>query len=95
MLINPSERLEIRLADLPISTRTKHALAHDNILTVRDLLGHSEQELLRTPDFGRKGLAQLKQELASLGFQLTPFGEAKPLPSSFGLDFDFIHCDMT
>ena len=48
-----------------LSTRAKKALHDDGVLFLADLLQKTEAELLRTRNFGRKCLAEVKQYLGS------------------------------
>lgn len=64
------------LLDLPIdlvfpdlSIRTSNCLKNDNVTTMRQLTKRSEAELLRTPNFGRKSLNELKARLATMGLR--------------------------
>lgn len=62
-----------------LSKRTYNALLNDNINTIADLLPHSEADLLRLPNLGRRGINEIKATLASLGLQLCMvMPEARP-----------------
>ena len=55
---------------LELSLRIRNALRNDwRAVTLGDVVKLTEGELLRTPNFGRKSLAELKEALASLGLQ--------------------------
>jgi len=62
--------LPLPIAELGLSHRTVRVLAAANITRLRDLVRKSERDLLRTPDFGRKGLNEVKEALAERGLQL-------------------------
>ena len=44
-----------------------NCLKNDNIVYIGDLVQKTEQEMLRTPNFGRKSLNEIKEVLASMG----------------------------
>ena len=56
--------------DLWQSPRTLSVLKRSNIEYVGDLVQKSEQELLRTPNFGRRSLNEVKEVLTSMGLDL-------------------------
>lgn len=64
--------LDTKLSDIPrfegISVRTLNCLKNENIVTLQDLTDKTEGELLRTPNFGRKSLNELKEVLAEFGY---------------------------
>ena len=59
-----------KVADLPISRRTRNLIANDNIIYIGDLVQKTEAELLRMPDFGRKALNEIKVVLAGIYLRL-------------------------
>jgi hypothetical protein len=59
-----------RLNDVQLSIRTSNGLRNDNIIYLGELVQKTEEELLRTPNFGRKSLNEIKEELSSKGLQL-------------------------
>jgi DNA-directed RNA polymerase subunit alpha len=62
--------------------RSSNCLKAENIYLVGDLIQHTETELLRTPNLGRKSLTEIKDALAALGLTL---GTAVPdWPSTGG-----------
>ena len=61
---------DMRVEDMPLVVRTKNCLLAERILTMQDLLQWTENELLRTPNLGRKSLNEIKEYLASRGFYL-------------------------
>ncbi len=44
--------------------RTANCLKNDNVVYIGDLVQKSEAEMLRTPNFGRKSLNEIKEVLA-------------------------------
>jgi DNA-directed RNA polymerase subunit alpha len=50
--------------------RSANCLKNDNIVYIGDLVQKTEQEMLRTPNFGRKSLNEIKEVLASMGLSL-------------------------
>jgi Bacterial RNA polymerase, alpha chain C terminal domain/Pentapeptide repeats (8 copies) len=63
-------RLSRRVQDLQWSVRTANCLKNQEIEYLGDLVKRSEAELLRTQDFGRKSLNEVKEVLAELGLHL-------------------------
>jgi hypothetical protein len=59
-----------RLDELEFSVRTANCLRNDNIAYIGDLVQKTEAEMLRTPNFGRKSLNEIKEVLAQMGFRL-------------------------
>jgi DNA-directed RNA polymerase alpha subunit len=59
-----------RVADLELSVRSANCLKNDGVVYVGELVQKSEAELLRTPNFSRKSLAEIKELLAQLGLHL-------------------------
>ena len=55
---------------LELSLRSTNLLKALGIKTIAELVRCSEQELLRTPNFGRKSLTEVKEELSSIGLSL-------------------------
>ncbi|ATR22840.1 DNA-directed RNA polymerase alpha chain [Roseomonas mucosa] len=67
----PFNRNLLRKVDeLELSVRSANCLKNDNIVYIGDLVQKSEQEMLRTPNFGRKSLNEIKEVLASMGLSL-------------------------
>jgi DNA-directed RNA polymerase subunit alpha len=58
------------LKKLELSVRSANCLKNDNIVYIGDLIQKSEAEMLRTPNFGRKSLNEIKEVLASMGLHL-------------------------
>jgi DNA-directed RNA polymerase subunit alpha len=59
-----------RVEELELSVRSANCLKNDNIIYIGDLIQKSENEMLRTPNFGRKSLNEIKEVLASMGLHL-------------------------
>jgi DNA-directed RNA polymerase subunit alpha len=59
-------RLLMRVENLELSVRSQNCLKNENIVYVGDLVTKSELEMLRTPNFGRKSLSEMKEVLARL-----------------------------
>ena len=55
---------------LELSVRTANCLKNDNIVYIGDLVQKAETEMLRTPNFGRKSLNEIKEVLAQMGLHL-------------------------
>ena len=47
-----------------------NCLKNDNIVYIGDLVQKTEQEMLRTPNFGRKSLNEIKEVLTNMGLAL-------------------------
>ncbi|AGS06752.1 DNA-directed RNA polymerase subunit alpha [Candidatus Profftella armatura] len=56
--------------DLELTVRSANCLKAENIHCIGDLIQRSENELLRTPNLGRKSLNEIKEILASRGLIL-------------------------
>ncbi len=69
-----------QVATLPLGNRTKSALYNDGVFFVGDLVQKTESELLRTPNFGRKSLNDVKSALAALNLDLGLFLPQWPPP---------------
>jgi DNA-directed RNA polymerase subunit alpha len=59
-----------KVDELELSVRSANCLKNDNITYIGDLVLKTEQEMLRTPNFGRKSLNEIKEVLASMGLHL-------------------------
>ncbi len=55
---------------LDLSVRSMNCLKSDNVFYVGDLVQRTEQEMLRTPNFGRKSLTEIKLVLHGMGLDL-------------------------
>src|SRR5581483_4446087 len=70
-----NEVLGRSVEELELSVRSYNCLKNANIQTIGDLVQKTEAEMLRTKNFGRKSLNEIKEILGSLGL-------------SFGMKFD-------
>lgn len=59
-----------KVEELELSVRSMNCLRNENIIYIGDLVAKSENELLRTPNFGRKSLNEIKEVLVHLGLDL-------------------------
>jgi len=59
-----------KVDELELSVRSANCLKNDNIIYIGDLVGKTEAEMLRTPNFGRKSLNEIKEVLAGMGLHL-------------------------
>ncbi len=62
--------LEMTIEELDLSVRSFNCLKRAGINTVEDLIGKSEEEMMKVRNLGRKSLEEVMQKLASLGFSL-------------------------
>ncbi|RZI47234.1 DNA-directed RNA polymerase subunit alpha [Rickettsiales endosymbiont of Peranema trichophorum] len=58
-----------KVEDLELSVRSHNCLRNDNIRYIGDLVIKTESEMLRTPNFGRKSLNEIKEVLLSMGLR--------------------------
>ncbi len=59
-----------KVDELELSVRSANCLKNDNIIYIGDLVQKTEADMLRTPNFGRKSLNEIKEVLAQMGLQL-------------------------
>jgi DNA-directed RNA polymerase subunit alpha len=59
-----------KVDELELSVRSANCLKNDNIVYIGDLVQKTEPEMLRTPNFGRKSLNEIKEVLANMGLHL-------------------------
>jgi DNA-directed RNA polymerase subunit alpha len=62
-----NENLLKSVDELELSVRSYNCLKNANIRTIADLVQKSEQEMLRTKNFGRKSLNEIKEIISSMG----------------------------
>ena len=62
--------LEMTIDEMDLSVRSFNCLKRAGIDTVEDLIGKSEEEMMKVRNLGRKSLEEVMQKLASLGFSL-------------------------
>ena len=55
-----------RVEELELSVRSMNCLKNDNIIYIGDLVQKTEPEMLRTPNFGRKSLNEIKEVLQQM-----------------------------
>jgi DNA-directed RNA polymerase subunit alpha len=73
--VRPSElpfnkNLLRKVDELELSVRSANCLKNDNIVYIGDLVQKTEAEMLRTPNFGRKSLNEIKEVLVQMGLHL-------------------------
>ncbi len=59
-----------KVDELELSVRSANCLKNDNIVYIGDLIQKTEGEMLRTPNFGRKSLNEIKEVLGTMGLHL-------------------------
>ena len=59
-----------KVDELELSVRSANCLKNDNIIYIGDLVQKTESEMLRTPNFGRKSLNEIKEVLTQMGLHL-------------------------
>ncbi len=59
-----------KVDELELSVRSANCLKNDNIVYIGDLVQKTEAEMLRTPNFGRKSLNEIKEVLSTMGLRL-------------------------
>jgi DNA-directed RNA polymerase subunit alpha len=65
-----NENLDRSVEELELSVRSYNCLKNANITTIRELVQKSEQEMLKTKNFGRKSLNEIKEILTAMGLSL-------------------------
>jgi len=65
-----NEHIEKSVEELELSVRSFNCLKNANIRTVRELVQKTEPEMLRTKNFGRKSLHEIKEILSTMGLSL-------------------------
>ena len=58
------------MEELELSVRSSNCLRRANIKTLGELVGRSEQEMLKYRNFGKKSLNEIKDKLEDLGLSL-------------------------
>jgi DNA-directed RNA polymerase subunit alpha len=92
-----NEVLSRSVEELELSVRSYNCLKNANIQTIGDLVQKTEAEMLRTKNFGRKSLNEIKEILGNLGLGfgmkydaqgrlVAPGGVVPPLAASSGGD---------
>ena len=59
-----------KVEELELSVRSANCLKNDNIIYIGDLVQKTESEMLRTPNFGRKSLNEIKEVLTHMELNL-------------------------
>jgi len=59
-----------KVDELELSVRSANCLKNDNIIYIGDLVQKTETDMLRTPNFGRKSLNEIKEVLGQMGLHL-------------------------
>jgi DNA-directed RNA polymerase subunit alpha len=77
-----NENLDKSVEELELSVRSYNCLKNANIRTLRELVTKTEAEMLKTKNFGRKSLNEIKEILAGMGLSLgmrldQPAGQAQ------------------
>ena len=78
-----NENLNRSVEELELSVRSYNCLKNAEIRTIRDLVQKSETEMLKTKNFGRKSLNEIKEILAEMGLSL---GMKLEEPSQMAMD---------
>jgi DNA-directed RNA polymerase subunit alpha len=65
-----NENLDRSVEELELSVRSYNCLKNANITTIRELVQKTEQEMLKTKNFGRKSLNEIKEILTAMGLSL-------------------------
>jgi len=65
-----NENLDKSVEELELSVRSYNCLKNANIRTIRELVQKTEAEMLKTKNFGRKSLNEIKEILSSMGLSL-------------------------
>lgn len=76
----PSED-DMRIEELKFSSKVENCLRKIGVLTLRDLLTKTEDDLLQIRNFGKKSLLEVRERLASLGYELVPSKKIPQEPS--------------
>src|SRR6201994_2331368 len=81
-----NDNLNRSVEELELSVRSYNCLKNANISTIGELIQKTEAEMLKTKNFGRKSLNEIKEILAqmglSLGMKIDEHGNAVPGPTS-------------
>jgi len=81
-----NENLNRSVEELELSVRSYNCLKNANIQTIGELVQNTENEMLKTKNFGRKSLNEIKEILSnmglSLGMRIDENGNAVPNPAA-------------
>ncbi|HVZ61153.1 MAG TPA: DNA-directed RNA polymerase subunit alpha, partial [Terriglobales bacterium] len=93
-----NENLNRSVEELELSVRSYNCLKNANIQSIGELVQKTENEMLKTKNFGRKSLNEIKEILSTMGLSLgmkidehgnaVPGAPAPPLPASAYAGFD-------
>lgn len=64
------QNLDRSVSELELSVRAANCLKNVDLSTIRDLVQKTEAEMLKTKNFGRKSLNEIKEVLGEMGLQL-------------------------
>ncbi|MFN8939181.1 MAG: DNA-directed RNA polymerase subunit alpha, partial [Acidobacteriota bacterium] len=85
-----NEVLNRSVEELELSVRSYNCLKNANIQTIGDLVQKTEGEMLRTKNFGRKSLNEIKEILGGLqlsfGMKIDPSGRLIPPPGGMSME---------
>lgn len=70
VMIDINPHLLMKVDELELSVRSANCLKNENIVYIGDLVQKSESEMLKTPNFGRKSLNEIKDLLSQMGLGL-------------------------
>lgn len=70
VMIDINPHLLMKVDELELSVRSANCLKNENIVYIGDLVQKSEGEMLKTPNFGRKSLNEIKDLLGQMGLGL-------------------------
>lgn len=65
-----NEHLLVKVDDLELSVRSQNCLRNAEIMYIGDLVQRTEQQMLKTKNFGRKSLKEIKELLRARGLEL-------------------------
>ena len=77
------EHLNRSVDELELSVRSANCLKNSNIRHIHELVQRTEAEMLKTKNFGRKSLNEIKEILAGMGLSLGMKLEEAGLPATF------------
>ncbi len=83
--------LDRSVEELELSVRSYNCLKNANITTIRELVTKSEQEMLKTKNFGRKSLNEIKEILSAMGLGLGMRFDEKGNPVAGTADQEMPH----
>ena len=61
-----------KVEELELSVRSANCLKAENVYYIGDLIQRSENELLKTPNLGKKSLTEIKDILGKYGYKFSP-----------------------